>query len=245
MRVGHFVYSPGWLSTAFTACLLVLLIWLGNWQADRAASKLLMRTAYDEAATGGVLRLDSKSHDLEALKFFTIDATGSFDGLHQFLLDNRTDGGQAGYHVLTALQLFDGGAVLVNRGWVRTGATRDVLPELVVPQGEVRLKGKLFPPPRVFLLGSSGYENTGWPKVVQSVDIEQMEKLLGYELLAEMVLMMSPDEPGGYARNWNPYHGISPERHRAYAFQWFALASALTIIYVAMTVRRSKPGNDK
>ena len=244
MRVGPFVYSPGWLSTVLTACLLGLLIWLGTWQVGRAESKFAMRSQHDKVAVDGVLRLDAARQNLEALEFYPIEADGSFDGSHQFLLDNRTHEGKAGYHVLTPLLLDDHTAVLVNRGWVPTGPSREILPPVPAPQGERRVNGKLFPPPRVFLLGSSGYENTGWPLVVQSVDFERMEQLLGYAL-GSMIVMMAPDVPGGYTRLWKPYYGITPERHKAYAFQWFSLAIALLIIYLVMTVRRAPDGNEE
>lgn len=238
MRVGPFVYSPGWFSTGLTICLLGLLIWLGTWQAGRAQSKLEMQSRYESAAVDGRLRLDAGSGNLDALKFHPVEVSGSFDGGHQFLLDNRTHEGNAGYHVLTPLRIDDHKAVLVNRGWVSTGPRRENLPEVSAPLGQLNVVGKLFPPPRVFLLGSAGYGDNGWPLVVQSVDIDRMGQLLGYELLASIV-MMAPDIPGGYTRQWTPYYGITPQRHKAYAFQWFSLATALLIIYLAMTVRRA------
>ena len=202
-----------------------------------------MQAQFEKAAADGVLKLDARSQNLDALRFYSIQADGSFDGSHQFLLDNRTHEGKAGYHVLTPLRLDDRTAVLVNRGWVPTGPSRDVLPKVGAPRGELQVRGKLFPPPRVFLLGSSGYEGGGWPLVVQSVDPERMEQLLGYAVL-NSVVMLAPDAPDGYTRQWTPYYGITPQRHKAYAFQWFSLATALLIIYIAMTVRRVK-GNDE
>ena len=217
--------------------MLGLLIWLGAWQAGRSESKQVMRSQFETASGDGTLRLDERSENLDALRFHRVETTGSFDDLHQFLLDNRTHEGRVGYHVLTALRFDDHTGVLVNRGWVPTGANREILPDVVAPKGEQHVLGKLFPPPRVFLLGSSGYENDGWPLVVQSVDFERMQALLGYVLLDSMV-MMDPDTLGGYTRVWEPYYGITPERHKAYAFQWFSLATALLIIYIVMTVRR-------
>ena len=80
--------------------------------------------------------------------------------------------------------------------------------------------------------------------VVQSVDIERMEQLLGYALLSSLV-MMAPDTPGGYIRVWKPYYGITPERHKGYAFQWFSMATALLIIYFVMTLRRAPKGDNE
>lgn len=239
MRVGPFVYSPGWISTVFTASMLGLLIWLGAWQAERAESKLNLQARYDTAAHDGTLRLDPALGNLQSLQFYSVEATGTFDSTHQFLLDNRTYLGTPGYHVLTPLRLDEETGVLVNRGWVPRGQYREILPDVTAPKGVLDVVGKLFPPPRVFLLGSAGYELEGWPLVVQSVDIGRIENNLGYELV-DWLIMMAPDAPGGYTRVWMPYYGIAPQRHQAYAFQWFSLAIALVIIYIVMTVRRAQ-----
>ncbi len=48
---------------------------------------------------------------------------------HQFLLDNMTHAGRAGYEVLTPLLLDDGRVLLVNRGWLPLpDGRRDELP---------------------------------------------------------------------------------------------------------------------
>ena len=175
---------------------------------------------------------------LGTLQFHQVKATGIYDSERQFLLDNRTHMGISGYHVLTPLRLDKESGILVNRGWVPTGQYREILPNITAPEGEIDVVGKLFPPPRVFLLGSTGYESEQWPRVVQSVDFQSMEALLGYTL-GDGLIMMSPKEKGGYIRAWTPYYGITPKRHQAYALQWFSLAIALLIIYAVMNVSKS------
>ena len=53
-----------------------------------------------------------------------------------------------------------------------------------------------------------------------------------------LVLRLDASVPGGFDRAWAAYRGIGPNRHRAYAFQWFSLAAALAVIYVAVNTRR-------
>ena len=238
MRVGRFIFSPRWFTTGLTVCLLVLLIWLGTWQVGQAERKRNLQLRYDTAQSSVTLRLEGQTGSVETLRFHRVEATGIFDNERQFLLDNRTHEGTSGYHVLTPLRLDKNSGVLVNRGWVPTGRFRDILPDIIAPKGQINLVGKLFPPPRVFLLGSAGYEHGGWPRVVQSVNFQKMESLLGYKLV-DGLIMMSPNEEGGYVRVWTPYYGITPQRHQAYATQWFCLAIALLVIYAVMTVRKA------
>ena len=239
MRVGPFLFKPAWLPSLFAGGLLALLLWLGMWQLGRAELKAQIQSQYQDASSDLPLRLEPRPRDLEGLRYHSIQASGSFEQVRQFLLDNRTHDGRAGYHVLTPLRLDAEFGVIINRGWVPVGPDRAALPDIGAPAGKVFLTGKLFPPPKVFLLGSSGYQDGGWPLVVQSVEIKEMETLLGYRLLDSLV-MMNPERPGGYVREWHPYYGITPSRHRAYAFQWFALGTALVVIYLIMTVRRAE-----
>jgi cytochrome oxidase assembly protein ShyY1 len=42
-------------------------------------------------------------------------------------------------------------------------------------------------------------------------------------------------------------YGITPDKHRAYALQWFTLALVLLLIYISVNTRRlpRQPGQDK
>lgn len=239
LRVGAREFAPGWLPTLVTLVLLALLVGLGLWQLDRARQKETMQSDFDSRAVDGALRLDGSERDPDVLRYRRARAAGSLDGARQFLLDNQVRNGIAGYHVLTPLRLDAGGAaVLVNRGWVPVGSARERLPEVTVAGEPGALEGMVTTPRgSPILLGESGYESSGWPRVVQVVDYPAMEAALGYRLLP-FTLLLDPDTEGGYERDWQAFQGIPPERHRAYAFQWFSLALALMIIYLAANMRR-------
>ena len=48
---------------------------------------------------------------------------------------------------------------------------------------------------------------------------------------------VEPDYRDGLARDWNQ-PGVSVDRHRAYAFQWFASTAAAIVIWVILLWRR-------
>jgi len=219
---------------------VALLIALGTWQLGRADDKRALERTFAERAADAPIGLPSGRIDPEGLRYRRIQVTGRFDAARQFLLDNRTRRGVAGYHVLTPLRLEgDSRAILVNRGWVPGGPRRDVLPAIDASGERVVLEGLAsLPTGDPFLLGPAGYEGaSGWPRVVQSVDLERMEALLGYSLMP-VVLRLAPESRHGFVREWRPYVGFGPERHQAYAVQWFALAAALASIYVVVGLSR-------
>ena len=118
------------------------------------------------------------------------------------------------------------------------GPSRETLPDIRVAADRVHLLGVIsVPPGGVFLLGPAGYEDHRWPRRVQVVDLEAMEEQLGYPLLPYTVLL-DHRSPVGYIRKWQPNYGMGAERHRAYAVQWFGLALALVIFYIAVSMRR-------
>ena len=164
---------------------------------------------------------------------------GRYDLSRQYLLDNQVHRGAAGYHVLTPLRVRPGGWIVVNRGWVPVGASRDVLPALPGPDAPVPIAGTLSGPPATgLLLGDSGYDGAHWPRRVQTVDLARIAADVGGDV-APLLLLLDPGDVHGFEREWRPVRGIGPARHRAYAFQWFALALALVVIYVVVNTRRA------
>ncbi len=247
MRIGRYRFSPALVPTLVTAVLVPLLTGLGVWQLGRAEAKRSIEQTVARRIEAPPLEIDaarwSSIHlgtDSSALAYRRVTMSGRFDGARQYLLDNRTRNGIAGFQVLTAF--IPGGAaggVLVNRGWVPLGERRDRSPALPVPSTELRLSGAFDAPRKSpLLLGSSGYEQRQWPKIVQRVELEPMAKQLGISLLPQVVLL-DPDTPAGFVREWKPYYGISVEGHQAYAFQWFALGTALALIYILVNLKRS------
>ena len=237
MKLAGFRFSPPLVPTAAAAALFALLCGLGFWQLDRAAGKEERQAAFKAA---GTVVLDSSALEREPYEFARVEFGGRYDSMHQFLKDNRTYRGRAGYHVLTPFRTERHGAVLVNRGWVPADPDRTSLPEVAAPGGELRLEGTVrLPREDLFVLGETGYTATGWPRVVQRVEIGAMERLLGYPLAAWLVAL-DPAAPHGYIRDWRAAPGLTPDRHRGYAFQWFALATALFAIWVVVNLKRSR-----
>jgi surfeit locus 1 family protein len=238
MRIGRFDFRPALWPTLVTLLLLPLLIGLGLWQLERAAWKQDLIAAHAERSRRPPQTLAALLASGEELPYYRATARGRYDLEHQLLLDNRAEQGRAGYHVLTPLRLAGGGTVLVNRGWVPVGNDRAQLPALPGPEGAITVNAMVtLPPEKVFRLGAEEEVHPGWPQVVQQIELPALEQRLD-TTLQPVILLLDPDVDGGFVRSWRPVYGISPDRHRAYALQWFTLALVLLLIYIGVNTRR-------
>jgi len=213
--------------------LFAILLRLGFWQLGRASYKdeLSSRFIHHEAQPAAPPALLLEEPDPGLWQFRRTLAEGAFDVHRQYLLDNRTHAGRAGYHVLSVLRTSQG-AILVNRGWLAIGPDRSRLPDLAVTDGTVTIAGRLVPPPAAgLLLGDTGHASTGWPKVVQNVDLQEMGRQLGVPLLPALILL-DPSNEACLTCQWQPVVGIGADRHRGYAVQWFSLAAALAALSI-------------
>ena len=243
MRLGPFEFSPGLWPSLATLVLLPGMIWLGVWQLERAAWKQGLVEAHDISSRLAPVSLEWMLDNGEITEYRPVAVDGDYDLGHQMLLDNKTYLGHAGYHVLTPLRLKDRPAVLVNRGWVPLGRSRAELPGLPGPSGKVIVEGfAKLPPDRLFRLDSTEEAHAGWPQVIQQIELTRLEKRLGYPLLPVVVLLDKADAHG-FVRDWKPAYDVPPDKHRAYAMQWFTLALVLLLIYLGVNSKRISNGS--
>ncbi len=238
MRLGRFEFSPGFWPTLATLAVLPVLVGLGNWQLQRAEWK---QQLIDEHAAMGIQAAHSVAEVLEEdgdSAYRPVYVDGRYDLSRQLLLDNQLHRGVAGYHVLTPLHMNNGTTVLVNRGWLPVGASRSQLPELPGPAGEVKLRGTIARlPEKIFRLDSAEEPHEGWPQVIQHVVFDDIEARLGAAVLPAVVLLDAEDAHG-FTREWKAVYSTLPDKHRAYALQWFTLAAVLLLIYIGVNTHR-------
>jgi surfeit locus 1 family protein len=238
MRIGTFDFRPSLWPTVATLLLLPLMTGLGIWQLERASWKQELVDMHEGRGRLSPIGLVAASEGGD-LQYRRVFARGHYDMEHQLLLDNRTFNGHAGYHVLTPLKLANlGKVVLVNRGWVPVGSSRAVLPEIPGTYGEVLVDATIkLPPKRFFRLGEMDEPNTTWPKVVQQLQLDSLGQMLGVKL-EPLILLLDKEDQFGFIRDWKPVYGVTPEKHMAYAVQWFTLAVVLLMIYLGVNSKR-------
>ena len=212
------------------------MIGLGFWQVHRGEAK---QALIDGFSNGAQLTLEEAVRT--GARYARISTTGRFDTQRSILLDNVVLAGRVGVHVFTPFQTFSGETILVNRGWKPMAADRRSLPEVWTPAVPLGIRGILAPPPaQGRRLGSADdLSGDAWPKLVTYLDIPSVAAAIDTDL-PDWIVWLDSDDPSGFeGRHWSPVV-MTPERHRAYAVQWFALAVAALIIWVVLAVRARK-----
>jgi surfeit locus 1 family protein len=238
LRIGSRIFAPSLWLTLVTLLMLALLIGLGRWQLRRAAEK---QGLYDAFAAGGGSTLMVDGATAPVARYQHLEARGHYDSDRQVLIDNMVSvEGRAGYYVITPFALDGGGWLLVNRGWVPLGASRQSKPEVAIESDERVIHGRAdhLPVPGIHL-GTAAKLKAPFPAVADFPSLGELSALLQINTWspATDVLLLDKGEAGGYLRAWSA-PGILPMRHLAYAAQWFALALTLAVIYVVTNLRR-------
>ncbi len=240
--IGNRCFSPELITSLLTLALLYLFVSLGLWQLDRAEGKRTQYAEFESRQLSEAIDFNLKKNyqlDQQALIWRKLKASGEFLEQYQILLDNQVEDTHAGYYVYTPFKLHRSKkVVLVNRGWLVAGPGREKIPELSVTNGQVDIKAVVKEIPKTGLLlkelppeqmGETVYR-------VQRINIEELEELTKTKLLPYIVRLES-DSEHGYLRKWR-LPGSGESTNLGYAFQWFAFAIALLIIYLVLNIKK-------
>lgn len=210
---------------------------LGQWQYQKGEYISNMQDKINERKYLPPVSMEELPHDREDQIFLPVTVRGKFDTEHHFYFDNRIVNGVAGYDIFTPFRMDDGNVILVNRGWLKQGRTRQDLPEFETVSSEVSFKALMDrPPSKDFLLAEDVHSTVSWPMVLQYVDTEEISDMLGYEVMP-MVLRLDKDADHGFYREI-PVLRLDSAKNTGYAFQWYAMLAALLVIYVAVNTKK-------
>lgn len=232
-------FRPPLWAWLLTPPMLALLCAFGTWQVGRGQDKLALQAAMQRSQTGAVLALAASTPAPADDAVQRGRALGRYDASRQLLLDNQSHAGKPGYQVLTPLRLESGGLLLVNRGSVAQNPDRRVLPAIDVSESGQEVVGYWRPLSRPGLrLAADNCAAMPWPRVVQYPTVEDLACLYG-EPIAAGVLLLDAQAPDGYLRDWNLGGSFPPQRHYAYAAQWYMFAVVLLFFFVKLNLKRS------
>lgn len=216
-----------WRVTVLALCLLPVLLSLGFWQLDRAEEKRQLQALFDQRQQSGPVPIASLA-DSGDLRYQPVSLRGEFLNDKTLLLDNRIHQGRFGYEVVVPFRLRDAERiVLVNRGWVPGDSSRRSLPAPVPVTGPQLLTGTVYVPQgKLMVLAET--RDTGWPRVVQSVDVDSLRDAFEQPLFAYTV-RLDAGSPGALETYWQVVN-VQPAKHTGYAVQWFAMSATLVLI---------------
>lgn len=238
------ILTPKWIAAHVVVIVIaIVFINLGFWQLGRLEERQLENSIAESRYRAppeelGVL-LAAAGEDQQSLRYRQAEVTGTYEPEHELLTRNQVYRDQAGFHVVTPLVFDDGGAVLVNRGWVPLPLDTPPIAEAAPDAGEVSVTGWINPTQTRPALGPT--DPTGEVLDVMSrIDIERIQQQVPLDL-APVYLVLEGD--GG---DELPVALPAPEfedegSHLAYAIQWFGFTLTGVVGYYFL-VRKTLRG---
>lgn len=219
---------------------------LGFWQLDRAEQKSALQQALaQQRGLPPLLQaaLAREPTEVPAQLHRFVRLQGRWLPQRTVYLENRQMNGQPGFYAITPLELADGSAVLVQRGWV----PRDLLDRTRVaaplpPEGVVQVFGRIAPgPARLY-----EFDGAASGPIRQNLVVALYARETGLAL-RPLVVVQEDDAAvagpitDGLLRQW-PQPATGVEKHHGYAFQWFALCALIIGLYVWFQLIRPARG---
>lgn len=234
----YYTFRPRWKTSLLFLASLILFIQLGFWQLRRAEEKEALTEMRHRRSQESPMALYGGMVELSDLRYRRVQIVGEYDAEHSFLLDNQLMNRQPGYHVLTPFKIKGTDhAILVDRGWVPLGVSRNKLPEVSIQHREALVLGIIDDFPRVgFQLKNAEIPRSGWPSVVLVIERAQIARRLDYTILPYRVLL-DPNAEDGYVRMWLSVP-LDASKNRGYALQWFLFAAVAVLLYGKHSVSR-------
>ena len=222
-----------WASlVVFVVALGLVFVNLAQWQLDR----LDQRRARNEAILANEKRPVRPLAEVftrpvtDADQWQRVEAQGTFDAEHQFVLRYRRNGGAEGYEVVTPLRT-GAGVVLVDRGFVEASSSQIPRVAPPPPAGEVTVIGHVRRNEQGRRAATTPVD--GQMRLVNS---DAVAAVLGYPVLNGYLglLQVTPAQSGGLVPVELPE--ISEGPHFWYAVQWF-LFTGMAVAGIVVFIR--------
>ena len=225
------------LLVVFVAVLATVFVNLGEWQLDRLDQRQQRNrdTLANEANPVVPFEQVFTRPIVESDQWQRVEARGTFDAEHQYVLRYRRNGGAGGYEVVTPLRTA-AGTVLVDRGFVRL-EKGEPIPAAAPPPpaGEVTVTGHVRRDERGRAAATRPVD--GQMRLISSAAIAPT---LPYPVVNGYIglLTVDPPQPGGFETVQLPE--ISDGPHFWYAVQWFmftAIGLAGVVVFIRGDLR--------
>lgn len=224
---------------AITFIAVALFVRLGTWQLARATDAEATIAAFAAQQALPISPLTAMPN--AANTYQKVQVSGVWLTERPIIQDNITYQGQPGIELLYPFQT-NWGVLLVNLGFRKAYQT------VRLPTERVTITGRLAPKRARITLKPTPWDGA-YPRVVQTMDEILPEDIREYTNeaihetaapLAPLQLHLSGEWPQGYTRNWQATHR-DPDRHRAYALQWFLFAAIAAFLRLRFTFWPHKP----
>ena len=246
----RFLRRPKWIALTITVvALMVAMVNLGMWQLrrldERKAANALIRAhgAASAAPLDDVIAPSATFASAGDAQWRNVTAAGTYDVGHEVLVANRSFNGLPGYHVLTPLQLPDGRAVLVNRGWIPIAqkvGEQAVAP--APPSNAVTITGRVRKTQTRGVIGPRDAA-AGALTVLARADVARVATQVPYPLVPAYLELTAPAGSDAAASadavpRLLPLPDLSEGPHLSYAVQWFIFTLCAAGGWIAVVRRQ-------
>jgi cytochrome oxidase assembly protein ShyY1 len=217
----------------FVAVLGIVFVNLGEWQLDRLAQRRERNATtianeqkpirpYEEIFTRTITDAD---------QWQRVEARGTFDPDHQFVVRYRNNGDAEGYEIVTPLHTATG-TVLVDRGFIpRVHGAQIPSTAPAPPAGEVTLVGHVRRSEKGRRAATTPVNNQ-----MRLINSDAIAATLPYPISSGYIglLTVQPEQPGGFQPIQLPELSEGP--HFWYAVQWF-MFTAVGVAGIVVFIR--------
>jgi cytochrome oxidase assembly protein ShyY1 len=232
---------PPWWALALAVGGALLFIRLGFWQLHRADYKDGLLRRYATSITAPVQAFSGVANAPPPNQFPRVRVVGNYLADRVYLLDNPRHDGSGGVEVYAPFVLAgDPRLLLVDLGFLSGRGSGKIPPLPALPPGQTSLQGLYVPLPAPgFEMGGDALaRQSSWPKNSIFIDPQEVARDLGQPLFPRM-LQLDAQPGSGYVRVHKlDFQTMTPARHRAYAFQWFAFAAAAIALLLVLNRKR-------
>ncbi len=234
------ITRAGLLGSIVVILVAATCVRLGIWQLHRLQQRRAYNAQVSARMTAAPVGLRRVPDDTAGLSFRAALAEGGWDGARSIVLGARTLDGEPGVYLLTPLRLPEGGAVLVNRGWLPSpdAATVDLRP--YTADGPARVRGLLVPMPLGRVPPTAGVR-----RVWYHLDPAALARQLPYPV-APLLLQATPPATASTPTSTRaatalprpvPPPALDEGPHLGYAIQWFSFAVIGLVGWVVLLLR--------
>ena len=215
---------------------------LGFWQLDRADQKNLLNDSYTLRQQEKLINLNNINIDnKESILWRKVELNGSFLNEKNIILDNQIFNKKPGFNIITPFKISKTNyIILINRGWHPNLQSREIIPVINSISGQVNLTGHVANfPAKGITLGKDNFETLNSSIFrFQKLDEEELSYFLSFNLLPYMVYL-DPLIDDVYYKTFKLPAPDSVKNY-GYAFQWYAFAVTLLIIFLRLGIKRKK-----
>lgn len=245
MLLKNYIFKFKLIPTLIFAITFCGFIVLGFWQIDRADQKNVLNSNYTDRQQEAIIVLDKNNviDEKSSLLWRKVEFEGSFTNKQNIILDNQIFNQIAGFNIITPFKIKGSDSlVLINRGWHPNLKNRETLPIINEISDERILQGHIasFPVSGI-KLGKNNIETLNSQIFrFQRLDAAELNYFFSAKIMPYMIYLDPIIDKELYGNFKLP--APDSQKNYGYAFQWFAFAITLLIIFIRLSMKRKSNG---